>query len=161
MRINLQDDDSQNCNIQNQQRKTKLCFLRYIHKGRQILSHVVQRLLIASLIEKILIWVNYINRGEEGKPSKIYPNDPIFWAFLFIRVFCSDGASAPLAAEALAHARTHSWPLLMSSARPQPARSTCHLRTWPSLLQMHFHCFSHGAPTVAGILASTKRNSFT
>lgn len=160
MRINIQDDDSQNCNIQNQQRKTKLCFLRYIHKDRQILSHGVQGLLIASLIKKILIWDNYIN--QSGKPSKIYPNYPIFWAFLFIRVFCSDGAKAQLALEALAHAGTRSWLLLMSSAGPQPARSTRHLRTWPSLLlQMHFHCFSRGAPTMAGIVASTNRNSFT
>lgn len=90
MRIDIRDDDSQNCNIQNQQRKTKL--FPSLYSQRQTNRHVEQRLLRASLIKKIIIWVNYINQG--GKPSKIYPNDPIFLAFLFIRVFCSDGASS-------------------------------------------------------------------
>ena len=46
MRINIQDSDSQSCQIQNQPRKPKSCLLFYTHKSRETFSHISRRLLM-------------------------------------------------------------------------------------------------------------------
>ena len=46
LRINIQDSDSQNCQIQSQPRKPKSCLLLHTHKGRETFSHISRRRLM-------------------------------------------------------------------------------------------------------------------
>ena len=46
LRINIQDSDSQNCQIQSQPRKPKSCLVLHTHKGRETFSHISQRRLM-------------------------------------------------------------------------------------------------------------------
>lgn len=79
----------------------------FLHSQRQksILTHVTETF-------------NSISQKRKNK-FKIYP---IFWAFLFIRVFAWKGPQHRGLWRALVHAGTAAWPLPVSSARPQPAQ---------------------------------------